>query len=210
MPYVLHFSHHTTTLVPGKPQLLSQTRAVTRPWLIEDFVIALAYHALLLTKLEPPGLGPSSLSHIRQVLQRAPTLPLKQSQRVGWGREKKNSTPRTPSGSFLYTPQPLPPPAKHRKTRSLSHSSLQKTNRGRVKGMWYMVTFGVEKQHFYKKKKKFTIYIGKRGMWYAMTKVVQRPWRWVGWGAVLRWVWEGNRTSSSSWLFSPSSREIRL
>ncbi|KAK1338248.1 hypothetical protein QTO34_001363 [Cnephaeus nilssonii] len=28
---LLHFSHHTTTLVPGKPQLLSQTRAVTRP-----------------------------------------------------------------------------------------------------------------------------------------------------------------------------------
>lgn len=163
MPYVLHFSHHTTTLVPGKPQLLSQTRAVTRPWLIEDFVIALAYHALLLTKLEPPGLGPSSLSHIRQVLQRTPTLPLKQSQRVGWGREKKNSTPRTPSGSFLYTPQPLPPPAKHRKTRSLSHSSLQKTNRGRVKGMWYMVTFGVEKQHFYKKKKNSPSTLEKEG-----------------------------------------------
>lgn len=137
MPYILHFSHHVTTLVPGKPQLLLQTREVTLPWLIGDFVIALPYHTLFLTKLVPPGLGPSSLSHLRQVLQRTPTLPLKQSQRVGWGREK-NSIPRTLSGSFLYTPQPLPPPVKHRKTHFLSHSSLQKKNRGRVKvcGIW--------------------------------------------------------------------------
>lgn len=130
----------------------------------------------------------------------------------GWKSKRESCTPRTPSGSFPCTPQPLTQPAKH---VSLSFFSPEdKQSKGRVKvGVCDYICSGKTSFCLKKKKeKKIThhLHSKKKDVITNYEGYTETTKDGVGWRVELRWMWEGKRTSSSRWLFSPSSQEIHL
>lgn len=123
------------------------------------------------SKVVPPSPRSSSLSHIRHVLQGTPILPWNRAWVWDWGNQESRAS-RAPSAVF-YIDLELQP---HQQSTGKHIPSLIVLSRRKIeesKGMWYIVTCGVEKHHF--ALKKFTTYLLKRGMWYSITKGILRP-----------------------------------